>query len=66
MSNYEKLYKLSDMKDADCEKHEGDCLNCLWSASLPHSTLFNPIQAEYKSDGKLSFCDLIEWGTYDE
>lgn len=66
MTNYEKLYKLSDMKDADCEKHEDDCLNCPWSANIPTSTRFSNTQSEYKSDGKLAFCDLIEWGNYDD
>lgn len=65
MTNYEQLYKLADMKDADCEKHEVDCSDCPWSANIPKTTSFTTTQADYKSDGKLTFCDLIDWGEYE-
>lgn len=66
MSNYGKLMDLVKIKMRDCEYYDEDCLSCPWSAKLPTHTKFTNTQAEYKSDGKLTFCDLIEWGNYDE
>lgn len=63
MTNYEKLMELVKIQMRDCEKADGDCYECPWSAKLPRSTRF---KYGYKSDGKLAFCDLIEWGNYDE
>lgn len=66
MSNYGKLMDLVKIKMRDCEYYDEDCLSCPWATRLPNRSRFSNTQTEYKSDGKLSFCDLIEWGIYDE